>query len=54
MKKNSYTESDLKEAYYFGWEDKENSRWCSIFGRRTPSKDEYFESFMERKKGENG
>ena len=48
-----YTESDLREAYFAGWEDRNDNELTEIFHKRSRTKEEYFKWFMEEKKRAN-
>ena len=48
-------EAELKEAYFSGWEDRNDNELTEIFHKRSRTKEEYFKWFMEelRKKRDN-
>jgi hypothetical protein len=43
-------EAELKEAYFSGWEDRNDNELTEIFHKRSRTKEEYFKWFMEEKK----
>lgn len=46
-------ESELKEAYFSGWEDRNDSELREIIHKRKATKEDYFKWFMEEKKNAN-
>lgn len=44
-----YTESDLREAYFAGWEDRNDCELREIIHKRKSTKEDYFKWFMEEK-----
>ena len=44
-----YTESDLREAYFAGWEDRNDCELREIIHKRKATREEYFKWFMEEK-----
>lgn len=42
-------ESELKEAYFSGWEDKNDCELREIIHKRKATREEYFKWFMEEK-----
>ena len=42
-------EAELKEAYFSGWEDRNDNELTEIFHKRSRTKEEYFKWFMEEK-----
>jgi len=43
-------ESELKEAYFSGWEDRNDCELREIIHKRKATKEDYFKWFMEEKK----
>ena len=43
-------ESDLKKAYFSGWEDRNDCELREIIHKRKATREEYFKWFMEEKK----
>ena len=42
-----YTESDLREAYFAGWEDRNDCELRETIYKRKATKEDYFKWFME-------
>lgn len=45
----NYSENDLREAYFAGWEDRNDCELTEILCKRRRTKEEYFKWFMEDK-----
>lgn len=46
-------ESELKKAYFSGWEDRNDCELREIIHKRKATKEDYFKWFMEEKKNAN-
>lgn len=46
-------EAELKEAYFSGWEDRNDCELREIIHKRKATKEDYFKWFMEEKKNAN-
>ena len=46
-------ETDLKEAYFAGWEDRNDCELREIIHKRKATKEDYFKWFMGEKKNAN-
>ena len=46
-------EAELKEAYFSGWEDRNDCELREIFHKRKATKEDYFKWFMEEKERVN-
>jgi len=46
-------EAELKEAYFSGWEDRNDCELREIIHKRKATKEDYFKWFMEEKKRAN-
>jgi len=44
-----YAESDLREAYFAGWEDRNDCELREIIHKRKSTKEDYFKWFIEEK-----
>ncbi len=44
-------EAELREAYFSGWEDRNDCELREIFHKRKATKEDYFKWFMEEKNG---
>jgi len=42
-------EAELKEAYFSGWEDRNDNELTEIFHKRSRTKEDYFMWYMEEK-----
>lgn len=52
ISKDQY-EAELKEAYFAGWEDRNDCELREIIHKRKATKEDYFKWFMEEKKNAN-